>query len=329
MKKFVLAAAAALLAGLAMGVSAQEAASAYPSKPIRLIVPLAPGGVTDIIARIVGKQLSVVLNTPVIIENRTGAGGIVGLDYAARSPKDGYTLFCGNVSTNAINQTLYADKLKFKVTEALQPITRLAVIPHTVTVSNLFPPKTMAEFVAYTKANPGKVNYATPGAGSYPQIDMLNLASAAGLDMVHVPYPGGVGQYLVPMSANEVQVGFINAASVYEMIKAGRLRALAVTTPERLPELPNVPTMAESGYPNIGTNAWNSLFAPAGVPQPIIDKIFKATVEALNSPEVKETFAKQFIIASPSNSPAEFDKFIRDETARWGDLVTRLNVKAD
>ncbi|MES2187097.1 MAG: tripartite tricarboxylate transporter substrate binding protein [Pseudomonadota bacterium] len=327
MKKFVIAAAAALLASLAAGVSAQE--GPFPSKPIRIIVPLAPGGATDTIARIVGKQLSIALNTPVLIENRTGAGGIIGLDAAARAPKDGYTLFAGNVSTNAINQTIFADKLKFKVVDALQPISMMATIPHTVTVSNLFEPKTIAEFVAYAKAHPGKVNYATPGAGSYPQIDMMNFERAAGLQMVHVPYAGGVGQYLVPMSANEVQVGFINASSVIEMIKGGRLRALAVTTEQRLPELPNVPTLAESGYPNIGTNAWNALFAPAGTPQPVIDKLFAGVLQALNSPEVKESFAKILITPAPSKSPAEFDAFIRSETARWGDLVTKLGVKVE
>jgi tripartite-type tricarboxylate transporter receptor subunit TctC len=327
MKKLLISAAAALLALLGAPVQAQDAP--YPSKPIRIIVPLAPGGATDTIARVVAKQLSVVLNTPVLIENRTGAGGIIGLDAVARAPKDGYTIFTGNISTNAINQTIYADKMKFKPTEALAPVTMLATIPHTLVVSTKFEPKTVAELVAYAKANPGKVNHASPGVGSYPMLDMLNFERAAGLKMVHVPYAGGVGQYLAPMIANEVQVGFINASSVIEMVKAGKLRAIAVTTAERLPALPNVPTMAESGFPNIGTNAWNGMFAPAGTPQPILDKLYAATAEALQSPEVKEAFAKILIVPAASKSPADFDKFVRAETARWADIVNTLGVKVD
>ena len=327
MMRFFTLAAVAALTFLGAAVSAQE--PTYPSKPIKIIVPLAPGGATDIIARIIARHLTVRFATPVVVENRTGAGGIIGLDAIAKAPNDGYTLFIGNISTNALNQTIYAGKLKFKPTEALTPVSMLATIPHLLVSSSKFEPKSVKELIAYVKANPGKVNYASPGTGSYPMLDMLTFEKAAGLQMVHVPYNGGAGQYVAPLIGNEVQIAFLNASSAIEMVKAGKVRALAVTTETRLPALPSVPTMAESGFPNIGTNAWQGLFVPKGTPEPIVNKLHAAVAEMLKSGDVKETFDKQLMVPTASRSPAEFDKFVRFETARWADVVSTLNVKIE
>ena len=323
-------AAAALACAAWCGAPASAVADdAYPSKPIRMIVPLAPGGATDTIARIVAKQMTVELATPVTIENRTGAGGIIGMEAAARAAPDGYTLFIGNLSTNALNQTVYADKLKFKPDEALVAVSMLATIPHLLVSSAKFEPTSVKELIAYAKAHPGQVNHASPGVGSYSMLDMLNFEKAAGLQMVHVPYAGGAGQYIAPMVSNEVQIAFLNASSVLEMVKAGKLRALAVTTERRLPELPNVPTMAESGFPGIGTNAWQGLFVPRGTPKPVIDKLYAAVAEALKSEEVVETFRKQTIVPAVSPSPEAYGKFVKTEVSRWATIVSALNVKVE
>jgi tripartite-type tricarboxylate transporter receptor subunit TctC len=315
------------LAIFASFATAQE--MAYPNKPIKIVVPLAPGGATDTIARVIAKNMSVNLSVPVLVENRSGAGGIIGLEAAAKAPPDGYTLFIGNVSTNALNQTIYADKLKFKPDDALTGVTRLAVIPHILVSSAKFEPTSVPELIAYVKAHPGKVNHASPGTGSYSMLDMVRFEKAAGLQMMHVPYQGGAGQYLAPLIANDVQIAFLNASSVIELIRAGKLRALAVTTDRRLQELPSVPTMAELGFPGIGTNAWQGLFVQKGTPRSIVDRLYGSVSDVLLSADVRETFAKQLIIPSNSPSPAEFNSYVKSEVRHWADVVHTLKVKAD
>jgi tripartite-type tricarboxylate transporter receptor subunit TctC len=312
----------------ALGLTAATAGG-YPDHPIKIIVPLAPGGATDTVARVLAKYLAVDLGQPVIVENRLGAGGVIGMDAAVRSAPDGYTLFVGNVSTNALNQAIYADQLRYKPDEALIGVSMLATIPHLLISSAKFPPKTVAELIAYAKAHPGAVNHASPGVGSYSMLDMLTFERAAGLQMVHVPYNGGAGQYLTALVSDEVQIAFLNASSVIEMVKAGRLRALAATTATRIPQLPDVPTMAEAGFPGIGTNAWQGLFAPAGTPKPIVDKLHASVVKALGLPEVKQTFAKSLIDTAPSESPEAFTAFVKGETVRWAKVVADLHVHVD
>jgi tripartite-type tricarboxylate transporter receptor subunit TctC len=321
----------AAIAALALTLCASIAGAqgTYPSQPIRIIVPLAPGGATDTIARIIEPRLNKLLGKPVIVENRTGAGGIIGLDAVAKAPADGYTLFLGNVSTNALIEAVYKDRLKYKLDDALQPVTMVATIPHILVSSAKFEPRTVKELIAYAKAHPGKVNHASPGVGSYSMLDMLKFQKAAGLDMVHVPYNGGAGQYLAPLVSNEVQIAFLNASSVIQLIKAGKLRALAVTTPERLPELPDVPTMAEEGFPNIGTNAWQGLFVPKATPKPIVDKIYAAVVDVLKLPEVQANFNQQLIRATYSKSPEDYRQFVNGEIASWAGLVHDFQIKVD
>lgn len=304
-------------------------AGTYPDHPIKIIVPLAPGGATDTVARVLARYMAADLGQAVVVENRLGAGGVIGMDAAVRSAPDGYTLFVGNVSTNALNQAIYAHQLRYKPDEALIGVSMLATIPHLLISSAKFPPKTVAELIAYAKAHPGAVNHASPGVGSYSMLDMLTFERAAGLQMVHVPYNGGAGQYLTALASNEVQIAFLNASSVIEMVKAGRLRALAATTAQRLPELPDVPTMAEAGFPGIGTNAWQGLFAPAGTPKPVMDKLHASVVKALALPEVRQTFAKSLIDPAPSKSPEDFTAFVKQETARWAQKVADLGVHVD
>ena len=279
--------AVAALAALPLLAAAQ---SDYPNRPVKVLVPYAPGGATDIIARHVAAKLNDVLGQSVVVENRAGASGNVALDAAAKSPPDGYTLLCGNVSTNAINETTFAQTLQSKPSRDLTGITKLVEIPHIIVATPSLPVESVAELVAYAKKNPGKLNYASAGLGTYPHLDMVSAgARRRASTMTHVPYKGGAGQMIPALMGDEIQFAFINLASSLPQIRAGRMKALATTAPARLPELPNVPTIAEQGYPGIGTNAWQGLFAPAGDAEAGARQApCGSVVKVLRQPEMKE-----------------------------------------
>ena len=316
------------VASATVGVAAQSTDN-YPNRPIKVLVPYAPGGATDIIARQLAPRLEEALGQPIVIENRAGASGNIALDAAAKAPPDGYTLLIGNVSTNAINETTFEGVLQSKPSRDLVGISKLVEIPHVLVASPSFPPNDVAEAIAFAKREPGKVNYASAGIGTYPHLDMLRLADAAGIQVTHIPYKGGAAQMLPAIMTGEVQMAFINLSSTLPQIKAGKLKVLATTMPTRLEEMPSVPTMAEQGYPGIGTNAWQALFAPAATPRPIIDKLYAAVVAVLSRPDVKEALAKQMMVGSLSPSPQEFTEQVRAETSAWGQVVRANQVKID
>jgi tripartite-type tricarboxylate transporter receptor subunit TctC len=318
--------AALLLAPIPLLSAAQ---SDYPNRPVKILVPYAPGGATDIIARHVAGKLNEVLGQSVVVENRAGASGNVALDAAAKSPADGYTLLCGNVSTNAINETTFAGTLQSKPSRDLVGITKLVEIPHIVVATPLLPAATVAELVALAKQSRGKLNYASAGLGTYPHLDMVVLEKAAGITLTHVPYKGGAGQMLPSLMAGETQVAFINLASSLPQVRAGKLKALATTAPARLPELPDVATMAEQGYPGIGTNAWQALFAPAATPKPVIDKLYASVVKVLSQPDMKDMLAKQMMTVTLSASPEEFNALVQKETGEWAKVVRENQIKID
>jgi len=301
----------------------------YPSRPVKLLVPYAPGGATDIIARQLANKLEQTLGQPFVVENRAGASGNIALDAAAKAAADGYTLLVGNVSTNAINESTFAGVMQSKPSHDLVGITKLVEIPHVLVAATSFPPNSVPEVIDWAKKNPGKVNYASAGVGTYPHLDMLRFAKAAGIQLTHVPYKGGAGQMLPALMSGEVQISFINLASTIEQIRAGRLKAIATTMPTRLSELPNVPTMAEQGFPGIGTNAWQALFAPAGTPKPILDKLHAAVVAVLSKPEMKEALAKQMMTVALSASPEAFTEEVKNETGSWSQVVAEHKVKVE
>ncbi len=292
----------ALLLPLLAGAQSTDT---YPTRPVKLLVPYAPGGATDIIARHISPKLQ-----------------------EALSP-DGYTLEVGNVSTNAINESTFADVMQTRPSRDLVGISKLVGIPHVLIAATSFPPNSVAEMIEWTKRNPGKLNYASAGLGTYPQLDMLRLLKAAGIQATHIPYKGGAGQMLPALMSGEVQVAFINLASTIEQIRAGRVKAIATTMPTRVPELPAVPTMAEQGFPGIGTNAWQGLFAPAATPKPILDKLHAAVVAVLSRPEMKEMLAQQLMTVAVSKSPQEFTDQVRAETQVWSEVVRDNKVKID
>src|SRR3954468_9453294 len=312
--------------GLAAAAAAQDN---YPSKPVRILVPYGPGGATDIIARIVAQRLTESLGHPFLVENRPGANGNIALEAVAKAPADGYTLLVGNVSTNAINESAYAGQLKIRPSRDLAGIAKLVEIPHIVVASAAFAPNTIAELVAAAKKEPGKYNFASVGLGSYPHLDMERFMRAAGIEMTHVPYKGGAGQAIPAMVGGEVQLAFFNMASLLPHIRSGRLKALAAIPTQRLTELPNVPTLSEQGYPGIGTNAWQGMFAPAATPKPVVEKLYNTVTSVLTRTEQKEGLSKQMMSVAVSKSPEAFTELVRKETQAWGDFVREAKIKID
>jgi tripartite-type tricarboxylate transporter receptor subunit TctC len=314
-------------AALPLVVAAQS--ETYPNRPVKLLVPYAPGGATDIIARQLAAKLEETLGQSFIVDNRAGASGNIALEAAAKAAPDGYTLLVGNVSTNAINESTFAGVMQTKPSRDLVGITKLVEIPHVLVAATSFPPNTVAEVIDWAKRNPGKANYASAGIGTYPHLDMLRFSKAAGIELTHIPYKGGAGQMLQALLSGEVELSFINLASTIEQIKAGRIKAIATTMPTRVPELPSVPTMAEQGFPGIGTNAWQALFAPAATPKPILDKLYAAVVAVLTRPEMKESLAKQMLTVAVSASPQSFTEEVRSETRAWSQVVSEHKIKID
>jgi tripartite-type tricarboxylate transporter receptor subunit TctC len=310
-----------------MLAAASAAAQDYPIRPVKMLVPYAPGGATDIIARIVAQHLTESLGQSFVVENRPGANGNIALEATAKAAPDGYTLLVGNVSTNTINENVYAEQLTIRPSRDLVGISKLVEIPHVVVANANFPPNNIAELVAAAKRSPGKINFASVGIGSYPHLDMEKLMRAAGIELTHVPYKGGAGQAIPAMIAGEVQVAFFNMASLLPHIKSGRLKALAAVPAQRLPELPNVPTLAEQGYPGIGTNAWQGLFAPAATPKPIVDKLYNAVAAVLA--KEKAGLAQKMLTVEVSKSPEDFNELVRRETQSWGQFLREAHLKLE
>jgi len=313
---------------VSMACNAQPTAN-FPTKPVRVIVPYAPGGATDIIARFVSVKLNELWNVPVIIDNRSGASGAIALEATAKATPDGYTLLVGNVTTNAITETTLASALHIKPSQDLMGVTNLIEIPHALLAYPGFPATNVRQLVDYAKANTGKINYGSAGVGSYPHLDMLLFSRAAGIDMNHVPYKAGAAGFVTALISNEIQIVFGNLASTLEHVRANRIKALAVTMAARIPELPNVATMTEQGFPGIGTNAWNGMFAPVGLPAPVLERIYKSVLQIMERPDMKETLAKQMMTVSLSKSPRAYSDFIKTETRKWASVIKENNVKIE
>ena len=315
-----------ILLGLLFAGSAL--AQDYPSRPVKIIVPYAPGGSTDIIGRIVAQRLTESLGQSFLVDNRPGASGNLALEAVAKAPPDGYTLLVGNVSTNAINENTFAQQLSIKPSRDLVGVAKLIEIPHIVAAAPSFPPSSIAELIAEARRNPGRINYASAGLGSYPHLDMEKLKQAAGIEMTHVPYKGGAGQMIPSIIAGETQVAFLNLASTLPHVRAGRMKALATAMPSRLAELPEVPTLAELGFAGIGTNAWQGMFAPAATPKPVLDKLYGSIAAILSHPEMKETLGKQMLTVTLA-PPQEFTEFVRKETQGWGEFLREAKIKIE
>ena len=301
----------------------------YPNKPVKMIIPFAPGGASDFVGRIIQPNLSELLGQQVVIENRPGASGNIGVEAGARSAPDGYTIVLGNVGSIAINPGVFP-KLAADPLKDLVAVTQVVDVPGVLVANPAFPPNSVKEFVAYAKANPGKVNYASPGSGSQNRLEMEKLRNAAGgLDMVHVPYKGGAGPAVAALAAGETHLMFVTASSAMPLIKSGRLKVLAVAAPKRLEPLPDVPTMGQAGFPTFETGSWQGVFVPAGTPKEVVDLLYAATVRTMQAREVRERLAHGGVEVVTSASPAAFEKFVADETARWGKAAKQAGATVD
>ncbi len=299
-------------------------AQAYPARPVRIIVGFAAGGATDIFARMSGQWLSERLGQSFVIENRPGAGSNIAAEAVVRASPDGYTLLMVS-SANAINAALY-DKLNFNLVQDIAPIAGINRATYVMAVNPSFPAKTVPEFIAYAKANQGKINMASAGNGSTPHLAGELFKIMAGVNLIHVPYRGG-GTALPDLLAGQVQVYFANMASSIEHIRAGKLRALAVTTAARSEALPEVPTVSEF-VPGYEASGWFGIAAPKSTSSEIVDKLNKQINEGLADPKMKARLADLGGVPMPM-TPAEFGKFIVDETEKWGKVIRTANIKAD
>jgi tripartite-type tricarboxylate transporter receptor subunit TctC len=317
------------LLGLAFGSVAASAQDKYPSKPVKIVVPYAPGGATDITSRLFGEQLRQIVGQQFVVENKAGAGGILAIEEMARSRPDGYTVMVGNVSTNAITPVLFQKKLSIDFEKSVVSVSRLAIYPSfllTTTARN-FEPKTVAELIAYAKKNPGKLRYTSAGVGSFPHFDMEVFAKRAGVEMLHIPNKTGAAGMINDLVVGDAQAAFLNAASSAAMIRDGKLRPIAVLAEKRLAAYPDVPTLAEAGYPGVGTLHWQSMIAPANTPKDALATLFRAIVEAAKAPALQESFSKQFVSVKPNESLEEAQAWLKGELAAWRKIVAEVKIE--
>ena len=301
-------------------------AETWPTRPIRFIVPFAPGGGGDVVGRIIGQRMSEQLGKPLVIDNRAGGGGTLGCELAAKAAPDGYTLLLGNVGPIAVGPALYP-KLAYDPVRDFAPVTMIASFPNLLVANPGLPFKTVPELVAYAKSRPGTLNFASAGAGTSTHLAGELFKSVAGIDVVHVPYKGGAAA-MTDIIAGQVAYYFGTMPSSMPLAKAGKLRALAVTSLTRSPAAPEVPTIAESGYPKFETAAWYGLMFPTGTPREIVARTNAATMVVLALPDIRERLVHEG--SEPLGStPAQFGAYIKAEIAKWSAVVKAANLKAD
>jgi tripartite-type tricarboxylate transporter receptor subunit TctC len=320
--------AACVVTGLVAGLATASAQDKFPSRPIKVLVPYAPGGATDITARLIGDEFQKLTGQGFVVLNKPGANGLLAIDELVKSAPDGYTVMVGNVTTNAIAPILYKKQMTSDYVKSVVAVTNLIDVPAFVAATTInFPVKTLPELVAYAKKNPGKVSYGTVGAGSYPHYDMAYLAKKAGnLEMAAVPNKNGASGVIQDLLRGDIQVAFLNVASTASFVEAGKFTPLAVVSNDRLPDYPNIPTMKEAGFPGVGTIAWNGMFAPAETPKPILEALHAAVTKALASPELREKFKKQSMMPAPQKSVAEAQKWLASEMKHWETITTEVKI---
>ncbi len=300
-----------------------RAAEAYPSKSIRLIVPFPPGGPADALARVVGDKVGARLGKQVIVDNRPGAGGNIGMALVAKAAPDGYTLVLAPAGNLTVNPSLYRS-VPYDVGRDFAPVTVLAAVPNILVVDPSIPVRNVEEFIAYVKAHPGKLNFASPGAGSGAHLAGELFKSMVGADMVHVPF-SGIAPAVTALLGGQVQLMFAGAPAVLQYVRAGRLRALGVASLKRMAAAPDLPTLSESGLPGFDVTSWYGIVAPAGTPPEIIARLQGAIGEALRESDVKQELAA--LGAEPiANTPAEFSAMIKAETVKWSAIVRNAKI---
>lgn len=300
------------------------AATTYPTKPIRIIVAYPPGGATDILARLVGQKMTDAWGQPVIVDNRAGAAGNIGTEVAARATPDGYTLIMGTAGTHGINVSLYR-KLNWHPQKSFAPVSLVAMVPNIMVVNNALPVKNVKEFIAYAKANPGKLSYGSPGNGSTAHLSMELFKSMTGTNVVHIPYKGSAG-VLADVMGGQIAVTIDNMPPYLPQVQAGKIRALAVSPARRVAAVPDLPTIAEAAVPGYDSGAWFGLLATAGTPKAIVDQLSAETARIVRLPDVSRRISE--LGGEPvGGTSAEFAALIQSEITKWAKVIKDANVE--
>jgi len=316
---------AALALLLATASAAEDRAQPYPSRPIRLVVPFPPGGSTDILSRALGQKLAEGLGQPVVIDNRPGAGGSIGSEAAAKAAPDGYTLVMGQLGPLAVSPAIYKN-LPYDPVKSFAPVSLMAIVPSVLVVNPQVPAASAAELIAYARANPGKLTYGSAGSGSTSHLTTEYFKLATGTDILHVPYKG-VGPMLTDLISGQLSMGINGAPAVMAHVNSGRLRALAVTGLTRLPSLPQIPTLDQSGVKGFDASGWYGIVAPAGTPGAIVAKLNAEIRRIMQTPDLRARLDNEGAIPA-AGSPEEFGAFIASEIARWAAVLKRAGIEA-
>ena len=297
----------------------------YPNRPVRMIVPFAPGGASDTVGRIIQPAMTELLGEQVVVDNRGGAAGNIGVEVAARATPDGYNFLLGNVGTMAINPNYYV-KFPYRPLKDLIPVTQVVDVPGCLVTHPTLPASNLKELIAHMKANPGKLNYGAPAPSSANALEMIMFLGATGTSAVQVAYKGGAGPAMIGLLGNEVQMMFVTFSSAVNFAKQGRVRMLGVISPQRNPALPEIPTMREQGLDMV-VGSWQGLFLPTGTPQPVVNKLYKVGTEMMKNPDVVKRLGDSGITIVTSKSPAEFVAFVKNETARFGKVIKDAKIE--
>ena len=323
--RFIALAAIIFACGFAAHASAAEPTDAYPARPVRLVTG-SPGSTSDISARFIAQKLTERWGRTVVVDNRPGAGGIIGAEIVAKSAPDGYTLIVGHIGTHASPQFLFKN-LAYDPIRDFTPVSLLTNSGIALTINSSVPVSTMKEFVAYAKARPGTLNYASAGGGTSSQLSGELFNQMTGAKLVHIPYKGA-GFALTAVVTGETQAAFLSTTTASAQVKAGKLKALAVLSPKRFPAAPDIPSITEAGFPGLESSVWFGLLAPAGTARPIIDKINRDVVASLSAPEAREVLLAQGAEPMPM-TPAEFDAFLKSEIRKWGKVIKEAGIKGN
>jgi len=314
---------------LLVGVlSSATVAQDYPSRPVRMIIPFGPGGASDFVARIIAPKMGDALGQQVVIDNRSGAAGNIGVEMAGRASADGYTILLGNVGAMAINPSVFP-KFPIRPLRDFTAISMVSDVPGALAIHPSLPAATIKEFIAYAKTRPGQMNYGSTGASSAQRLAFEFFMSKAGIKLAHIPYKAGAGASTIALLGGEVSATMLTVASFIPHVKSGRLKVLAVVSPNRVPQLPDVPTMIESGFPELKLGSWQGVYVPTGTPRPVVDKLFATVIKVMADPEVIERYRLGGALVVTSKSPEDFAAFMKTQTAFWTVLVNQLGAVED
>jgi tripartite-type tricarboxylate transporter receptor subunit TctC len=327
MKRRLLILSAITAAAAPLAAFAADSKSDYPSRTVRMVVPFAPGGASDHVARIIQPRMAELLAQQLVVDNRSGAAGNIGVEVAARANPDGYTILLGNVGTMAINPNVYI-KFPVKPLKDLEPVTQVVDVPGCLVVHPSLPPKNLKELVAYLKANPNKLNYGSPAPSSANRLEMEMFLMRTGTKATHVNYKGGAGPAMIGLLGGEVQMMFVTVSSAVNFAKQGKIRMLAVISPERVSAVSDVPTMREQGFDMV-VGSWQGIYVPKGTPKPVIDKLFDIAHQTMKNSDVVKRLHEGGVAVVLSKSPAEFRKFWEAEDQRFGKIIKAANIETE